>query len=169
MASRIHASCLAPTTTLSSSIAGHASDRGVERLRVHSPIVAGVTRFDRPAGRSRCASIQRFLAVRFFVVFFVDFDARFAAFAFAARAARALTRFCASFARASGERGRRFLAAFLVAFFAARPVVTGGRPTAGLTSATSTLSPNMSRATIAAWYWLLASTISTEDRLKVTR
>src|SRR5215468_2584802 len=172
MASRIHASCLAPTTTRSSSIAGHASDVGGEGLRVHSPIVAGVTRFDRPAGRSRMVSIQRFLVLRFFVVFFadlVDFDARFAAFAFAARAARALTRFCASFARASGERGRRFLATFLVAFVARRPVVTGGRPTAGLTSATSTLSPNMSRATIAAWYWLLASTISTEDRLKVTR
>src|SRR5689334_7235368 len=108
MASRIHASCLAPTTTRSSSIAGHASDIRVERLRVDSPIVAGVTRFDRPAGRSGCIFTQRFLVVRFFVVFladFVDLDARFAALALAARAARALTRFCASFARASGERG----------------------------------------------------------------
>jgi hypothetical protein len=153
----MHASCLAPTTTLSSSIVGHASDSGSERLSVRGPTVAGVTRFDRPAGRSECDEFQRFFAVRFvdflvafFVDFFVDFEARFAAFAFAARAARALTRFCASLAFASGESGRRFFAVFFAGF--ARPLVTGGRPTAGLTSATSTPSPNKSRATIAAWY-----------------
>ena len=38
---------------------------------------------------------------------------------FAARAARAFTRFWASFARASGDSGRRVFRAFLITFFVA--------------------------------------------------
>ena len=58
-------------------------------------------------------------AYRFLAVFLVVFlTARFAALCFAARAARALTRFCASLARASGDSGLRFFATFFVAFAA---------------------------------------------------
>src|SRR4029077_20372414 len=105
--------------------ADHASESRSEQLRACGPTVAGVTPVRPPRRPLRMGPIQRFFVARLvvFVVFFadlVDFDDRLAALAFAARAARALTRFCASFARVSGDSGRRFLATSLPVFAAAR-------------------------------------------------
>src|SRR2546423_15624655 len=81
-----------------------------------------------------------FLADLFFVT---RFDEPLPALTFRARAARAFTRFCASFARASGDNRRRFFTAFLLFFAASRAIVflAGARPTAGRTSAMSTPAP----------------------------
>jgi len=74
--------------------------------------------------------LEDFFEVPFRVFFF-------AARAFAARAARALTRFFASLARASGDSGF-LLRAFFVGFFdnVADDPADGGRPEAGRTSVT---------------------------------
>jgi hypothetical protein len=56
--------------------------------------------------------------------FFVGF---FAALALAARAPRALTRFCASFARASGESRRRFFAVSVTSVLSSKTGDSGDR------------------------------------------
>ena len=73
------------------------------------------------------------------LVFFAEraLDIFFAAFTFLARAARALTRFWASLARASGESGLRFLATFFVVLAPTELVgLPAKRPRAGRTSVT---------------------------------
>ena len=69
-----------------------------------------------------------------------------------ARRVRALTRFWASRAFASGDRGLRFFAAFFGAlvFLAAPPLPDTGRPVAGRTSVTSALPSPRLLATMAA-------------------
>ena len=91
-------------------------------------------------------ALRRLLAV-------VDLAARLAAFALGGPRRGAFTRFCASLARASGESGRRFFATF-AGLAAPPPELAAGRPTAGETSATSTLSPNRSRGNNCGLIWL---------------
>jgi len=98
---------------------------------------------DQPGvGRGQARFTDCFLAglPALFVVFLADFLA--VAFRFRARAARALTRFCAIFARVSGDIGRRFFTALLTGLFVVvLRVVDGARPKAGHTSAISTSAP----------------------------
>jgi hypothetical protein len=137
-----------PSSTTNRSVTRYAPKNArVQRSRIQKRFYEAQSRAGHitPDG-TRFASPQRRLAALlvdfvadFFATFFVDFfavflfAAFFAALRFRARAARAFTRFWASFARACGESGRRFFTTFLAAVFAvfaaALCAVAGIRPT----------------------------------------